>query len=150
LVQKSNQQTKILTKGEALGGNTAMRIWFATYKSEGATVPTGYNFKAHDDNKNNWFRGFYTPDVVKVAGDKSKIGAGTANKKSNEIVHFFEDSKLNEKYFISYVDFNADAGTLLNKAGTFTFIFESLPNSGTAYPKFENGFTCPINVIVQE
>lgn len=150
LIQKSNQQTKILTKGEVLGGNTAMRIWFATYKPEGATTPTGYNFKAHDDNKNNWFRGFYTPDVVKVAGDKSKIGAGTANKKSNEIVHFFEDSKLNEKYFISYVDFNADAGTLLNKAGTFTFIFESLPNSGTAYPKFEKGFTCPINVIVQE
>ena len=43
-----------------------------------------------------------------------------------------------------------DAGTLLNKAGTFTFIFDSLPNSGTATPKFENGFTCPINVIVQE
>ena len=150
LVYKSNQQTKILTKGEALGGNIALRIWFATYKSEGATAPIGYNFKAHDDGKNNWFRGFYTPDVVKVAGDKSKIGAGTANKKSNETVHFFDDPKLNEKYFISYVDFNADASTLLNKAGTFTFIFDSLPNSGTATPKFENGFTCPINVIVQE
>lgn len=150
LVYKSNQQTKILTKGEALGGNIALRIWFATYKSEGATAPIGYNFKAHDDGKNNWFRGFYTPDVVKVAGNKSKIGAGTANKKSNETVHFFDDPKLNEKYFISYVDFNADASTLLNKAGTFTFIFDSLPNSGTATPKFENGFTCPINVIVQE
>lgn len=150
LVYKSNQQTKILTKGEALGSNIALRIWFATYKSEGATAPIGYNFKAHDDGKNDWFRGFYTPDVVKVAGNKSKIGAGTANKKSNETVHFFEDPKLNEKYFISYVDFNADASTLLNKAGTFTFIFDSLPNSGTATPKFENGFTCPINVIVQE
>ena len=150
LVYKSNQQTKILTKGEALGSNIALRIWFATYKSEGATAPIGYNFKAHDDGKNDWFRGFYTPDVVKVAGNKSKIGAGTANKKSNETVHFFEDPKLNEKYFISYVDFNADASTLLNKAGTFTFIFDSLPNSGTATPKFENGFTCHINVIVQE
>ncbi|MCG4753585.1 hypothetical protein L0N02_20900, partial [Blautia faecis] len=46
LVYKSNQQTKILTKGEALGGNIALRIWFATYKSEGATAPIGYNFKA--------------------------------------------------------------------------------------------------------
>ncbi|WP_455613072.1 hypothetical protein [Bacteroides congonensis] len=146
-----NHKTKVLTKGQKLGASAgSIRIWFATYKPEGATTPTGYNFKAHDDNKINWFRGFYTPDVVKIAGAGSKLGAGTANKITNQTVHFFEDPELNEKYFISYADFNADANTLLNKAGTFTFTFESLPNSGTASPKFEKGFTCPVNIIVQE
>lgn len=113
-------------------------------------TPTGYNFRAHDDNKNNWFRGFYTPDVQKATGPNSKIGAGTGNKISNKTVHFFADPELDEKYFISYDDFNADANTLLNKAGTFTFTFDSQPSSGTAFPKFEKGFTCPINIVVQE
>lgn len=146
-----NHKTKILTKGQKLGPSAgSIRIWFATYKTEGTTTPTGYNFRAHDDNKNNWFRGFYTPDVQKATGPNSKIGAGTGNKISNKTVHFFADPELDEKYFISYDDFNADANTLLNKAGTFTFTFDSQPSSGTAFPKFEKGFTCPINIVVQE
>lgn len=145
-----NQKTKILTTGVKLGASAGyIRIWFATYKPKGDTTPIGYNFKARDESKNNWNKGFYTPDVVSIAGAGSKIGAGTANQLTNKTIHFFDDPELNEKYFISYVDFNADVNTVLNKAGTFTFTFESPANSGTASPKIEKGFTCPVTITAQ-
>lgn len=147
----ANHMTKALKKGVKLGANGGyVRIWFVSYKAPGATVPPGWNFKAHDDTKTNWYRGFYTPDVVAVAGANSKVGAGTANQISSKATHFFDDEELESKYFVTYVDFNADANMILNKAGTFTFMFDSAPNSGTASPKFENGFSCPVTFYVTE
>lgn len=143
-----NHKPKILTAGEKLGPSAGViRIWFATYKPEGSTEPVGYSYKARDD-KNDWFRGFNQPDVCKYAGAGSKFGAGTASKKTNEVVHVFKDPELNDKYFISYADFFADANVLLKNDGTFTFIFESPANSGNTNPKIEKGFMCPITVTV--
>lgn len=145
-----NNKTKILTKGVKLGAsNGYIRLWFATLKTADSTEPVGYNFKAHPDGS-GWFRGFYTPDIETLCGKGSKVGAGVANQLTNKVVHFFEDPAIDDKYFISYVDFNADANTTLFKCGTFTFIFDSPANSGTAYPKIEKGFTCPVTITVKD
>lgn len=146
-----DNKTKVLTTGKKLGASAGyIRLWFVTYKSEGETSPVGYNFKANLNSKQNWNKGFYTPDVESIAGTGSKIGAGTANKVTNSVVHFFEDDSLNDKYFVSFVDFNADASTIMNKSGTFTFTFNSPANSGTANPRFENGFECPVTIYVED
>lgn len=149
-----NNETKIMKKGEKLGpSNGILRLWFATYKKNGETSPVGWNFRACDSGKGetDYKRGFYTPDVVSVAGAGSAFGGGTATKKTNEKEHFFDDNELNNKYFISFVDFNADNNSILNKAGTFTFIFESPANdTQVSAPKFKDGFKCPVTVTVEE
>ena len=144
-----NNKTKVLTTGVKIGAAAGfIRLWFATYKAEGATQPNGYNFKAHPDGS-GWLKGFYTPDIEAIAGTGSRVGAGTANQLTNKAVHYFEDDALNEKYFISYVDFNTDVNTVLQKSGTFTFTFDSPANSGTAFPRFEKGFTCPVTISAE-
>lgn len=143
-------KTKIFKKGVKAGANAGViRIWFATWKGS-ASSPVGYNFKARGNDNNGWFRGFYLPDIWPVAGNGSKFGGGTANKVSNKTVHFFDDSELNDKFFISFDEFNLDTNTQFNKAGTFTFIFSSEANSGQSNPKFEKGFNVPCTVFVEE
>lgn len=144
-------KTKILTTGVKIGAAAgSIRLWFATYKPEGATNLVGYNFLAHPDKKGEWQRGFYIPDLEAIAGKGSLVGAGTANQLTNKAVHYFNDPELDAKYFISYVDYNADVNTILQKSGTFTFTFDSPANSGTAYPKIETGFTCPVTITAQD
>lgn len=144
-----DNRTRELIKGQKLGpSNGLIRIWFVTYKPEGATEPIAYNFRANQQT--GYLCGFKNADVESIAGTNSRIGAGSANQKTNKAIHYFEDPELNEKYFVSYVDFNADQNTVLMNTGTYTFTFESLPNSGTADPRIPEGFTCPVTIKVTD
>lgn len=140
-----NNSPRDLIKGQELGAsNGSIRIWFVTYKPEGATTPIGYNFKACQQT--GYLNGFKNSEVESIAGANSRVGAGSANQSTSKAIHYFEDPTLNDKYFVSYVDFNAAPNTVLMNSGTYTFTFESLPNSGTANPKIPEGFTCPVTI----
>lgn len=139
-----NDQSKTMTANQVVGNGYAyIRIWFATYKGTD-TSPKTYSFKAKADA--GWTSGFENSVVQTIGGVGSILGAGTQAKNTNESTHFFLDTDLSNKYFVSYVDFWINNTSKIVNSGTYTFNFNAVPGTGTSVIPYN--LICPVTLTV--
>ncbi len=123
-----NDKPFTLTAGTTVGSNSnvKIRIYYATYKADGVDECPGYKFKLKAET--GYSSGYLKSEVERIGGTGAFLGGGTAQKITNESVHFFGDADLNDSYFLSYVDYNINQNTIFPTAGTYIVPGYMIPN----------------------